>query len=89
MKEPGRSRNFKDLLCRCEWPFFLAFDLLAVDDEDIRCLLLRVRKLALKWIMQAESRSFAFSITPRAGEWICSGRRVSGTSSAGRIGQAS
>jgi hypothetical protein len=30
----GRS-NFKSLLFRRDWPFFYAFDLLAVDGEDI------------------------------------------------------
>jgi hypothetical protein len=31
----GRS-NFKSLLFRREWPYFYAFDLLAVDGEDLR-----------------------------------------------------
>jgi bifunctional non-homologous end joining protein LigD len=31
----GRS-NFKSLLFRREWPFFYAFDVLAVDGEDLR-----------------------------------------------------
>jgi ATP dependent DNA ligase-like protein len=29
-------RNFKNLLFRREWPYFYAFDLLAVDGEDLR-----------------------------------------------------
>jgi bifunctional non-homologous end joining protein LigD len=52
----GRS-NFKNLLFRREWPFFLAFDLLAVDADDLRELPLLVRKRALKRIMpRVESR---------------------------------
>jgi len=52
----GRS-NFNDLLFRREWPFFLAFDLLAVDGADIRSQPLRNRKTALRRIMASvESR---------------------------------
>jgi ATP-dependent DNA ligase len=32
--KPDGTSNFKDQLFRREWPFFMAFDLLAVDGED-------------------------------------------------------
>jgi bifunctional non-homologous end joining protein LigD len=41
----GRS-NFKSLLFRREWPYFYAFDLLAVDGEDLREWPLADRKRA-------------------------------------------
>ena len=44
---PDGTSNFKELLFRREWPFFVAFDLLAVDGEDIRPLGLLTRKRAL------------------------------------------
>jgi bifunctional non-homologous end joining protein LigD len=54
---PDGTSNFKDLLFRREWPFFLVFDLLAVDGEDIRSQPLRARKMALRRIMPwVESR---------------------------------
>ena len=48
---PDGSSNFKDLLFRREWPFFVAFDLLAVDGEDLRGLPLLSRKRRLRQIM--------------------------------------
>ena len=42
---PDGTSNFKDLLFRREWPFFLAFDLLAVDGEEIRSQPLRAASL--------------------------------------------
>ena len=54
---PDGTSNFKDLLFKKEWPFFLAFDLLAVDGEDIRSQPLRARKTTLRRIMPwVESR---------------------------------
>jgi bifunctional non-homologous end joining protein LigD len=43
----GRS-NFKSLLFRREWPYFYAFDLLAVDGEDLREWPLAERKRRLR-----------------------------------------
>ena len=43
----GRS-NFKSLLFRREWPYFYAFDLLAVDGEDLREWPLVERKRRLR-----------------------------------------
>jgi bifunctional non-homologous end joining protein LigD len=52
----GRS-NFNNLLFRREWPFFCAFDLIALDGEDLRDLPLTERKQRLKRIMpRVESR---------------------------------
>ena len=45
---PDGTSNFKELLFRKEWPFFISFDLLAVDGEDIRSQPLRARKNALR-----------------------------------------
>ena len=42
--DPDGTTNFKDLWFRGEWPFFLAFDLLAVDGKDFRALPLVQRK---------------------------------------------
>jgi hypothetical protein len=44
---PGRS-NFKGLLFRREWPYLYAFDLLAVDGEDLREWPLVERKRRLR-----------------------------------------
>jgi ATP-dependent DNA ligase len=45
----GRPRsNFKSLLFRREWPYFYAFDLLAVDGEDLRQWPLVERKRRLR-----------------------------------------
>ena len=43
----GRS-NVKSLLVRREWPYFYAFDLLAVDGEDLREWPLAERKRRLR-----------------------------------------
>jgi hypothetical protein len=43
----GRS-NFRSLLFRREWPYFYAFDLLAVDGEDLREWPLAERKPRLR-----------------------------------------
>src|SRR5919201_1683104 len=52
----GRS-NFHNLLFRREWPYFMAFDLLAVEEEDLRGLPLVERKRRLKRVMpRIESR---------------------------------
>jgi ATP-dependent DNA ligase len=41
-------------LFRREWPYFCAFDLLVVDGEDVRDLLLIARKRRLRRIMPAD-----------------------------------
>jgi hypothetical protein len=45
------SSRFYDLLFRREWPYFLAFDALAIDGEDLRALPLVERKRRLARIM--------------------------------------
>jgi bifunctional non-homologous end joining protein LigD len=49
--ESDGTTNFNGLLFRRDWPVFVAFDVLAVDGEDVRSLPLHVRKLALRRIM--------------------------------------
>ena len=45
----GRGpQNFRSLLFRREWPYFYAFDLLAVDGEDLREWPLAERKRRLR-----------------------------------------
>ena len=52
----GRSQ-FYDLLFRREWPYFMAFDVLAIDGKDLRGLPLVERKRQLARIMpRVESR---------------------------------
>jgi hypothetical protein len=34
--DPDGRSNFKKLLFRREWPFFVAFDLIAVDGDDLQ-----------------------------------------------------
>ena len=52
----GCSR-FYDLMFRREWPYFLAFDVLSIDREDLRALPLVERKRRLARIMpRVESR---------------------------------
>jgi bifunctional non-homologous end joining protein LigD len=46
----GRS-NFKNLLFRRDWPYFYAFDLLAVDGEDVREWPLIERKRRLRQLV--------------------------------------
>ena len=48
---PRRHQQLQGFAAQREWPFFLAFDLLAVDGEDIRPLGLLTRKRALRRIM--------------------------------------
>ena len=48
----GRS-VFYPLMFRRDWPYFCAFDLLAVDGEDLRAWPLRERKRRLRAIMPA------------------------------------
>jgi bifunctional non-homologous end joining protein LigD len=48
----GRS-NFHTLLFRRDWPYFYAFDLVAVDGEDLRAWPLLERKDRLRSIMSA------------------------------------
>jgi bifunctional non-homologous end joining protein LigD len=48
----GRS-NFKNLLFRRDWPYSYAFDLLAVDGEDVRQWPLIERKRRLRQLIQS------------------------------------
>ena len=50
----GCSR-FYDLLFRREWPYFLAFDVLSIDGEDLRALPLIQRKRRLARIMRGSN----------------------------------
>ena len=54
---PDGCSCFRDLLFRREWPYFLAFDVLSIDREDLRTLRLVERKRRLARIMpRIESR---------------------------------
>jgi bifunctional non-homologous end joining protein LigD len=75
--DPDGRSNFKPLLFRREWPFFMAFDLLAVDGDDVRELPLLRRKRALKRIMPRVESRLCFMDHIEGREWICSGPRVS------------
>ena len=44
---PDGSSRFYDLLFRREWPYFLAFDVLFIDGEDLRGLTVVQRKRRL------------------------------------------
>jgi bifunctional non-homologous end joining protein LigD len=46
----GRSR-FYDLMFRRDWPYFVAFDVLSIDGEDLTDRSLLVRKRRLRTIM--------------------------------------
>jgi bifunctional non-homologous end joining protein LigD len=64
----GCSR-FYDLLFRREWPYFLAFDVLSIDGEDLRGLPLIQRKRRLARIMpRVESRLLLLDAIPVRGE---------------------
>jgi bifunctional non-homologous end joining protein LigD len=55
--EPDGRSHFNNLLFRRQWPYFYAFDLLALNGEDLRGLPLHERKRRLRSIMpRAESR---------------------------------
>jgi bifunctional non-homologous end joining protein LigD len=55
--KPDGTSNFRDLLFRREWLFFIAFDLFALEREDLRALPLLERKRRLRRIMpRVESR---------------------------------
>ena len=63
----GCSR-FRDLLFRREWPYFLAFDVLSIDGEDLRALPLLQRKRCLARIMpRVESRLMYLDSIPARG----------------------
>ena len=49
--DADRCSRFRDLLFRREWPYFLAFDALAIDGHDLRALPLHERKRRLARIM--------------------------------------
>jgi bifunctional non-homologous end joining protein LigD len=64
----GCSR-FYDLMFRREWPYFLAFDVLSIDGEDLRALPLVQRKRRLSRIMpRIESRLVLLDAIPARGE---------------------
>jgi bifunctional non-homologous end joining protein LigD len=50
LDDDGRS-NFHKLLFRCDWPYFYAFDVLAIDGEDLTAKPLIERKRRLLDIM--------------------------------------
>jgi bifunctional non-homologous end joining protein LigD len=55
--DPDGRSNFKNLLFRREWPFFVAFDVLECEGDDLRLLPLIERKRGLRRIMpRVESR---------------------------------
>jgi bifunctional non-homologous end joining protein LigD len=55
--EPDGRSHFNNLLFRREWPYFYAFDLLALNGEDLRGWPLGERKRRLRAIMpRVESR---------------------------------
>lgn len=55
--EPDGRSHFYNLLFRREWPYFMAFDVLALDGSDLRERPLRERKRILAGIMPGvESR---------------------------------
>ena len=63
----GCSR-FYDLMFRREWPYFLAFDVLSIDGEDLRALSLVERKRRLARIMlRIESRLMFLDAIPARG----------------------
>ena len=64
----GCSR-FYDLMFRREWPYFLAFDVLSIDGEDLRALPLVQRKRRLARIMpRIESRLILLDAIPARGD---------------------
>jgi bifunctional non-homologous end joining protein LigD len=68
LDDDGCSR-FYDLLFRREWPYFLAFDVLSIDGEDLRALPLVQRKRRLTRIMpRVESRLMSLDAIPARGE---------------------
>ena len=63
-----RLQSFYDLLFRREWPYFLAFDALAIDGGDLRALPLVERKRRLARIMpRIESRLMVLDAIPARG----------------------
>ena len=83
----GCSRFF-DLLFRRKWPYFLAFDVLSVDGEDLRTLPLVQRKRRLARIMpRVESRLICLdAIEPRLSAFR-SGLRTRPRRDRGEVGQ--
>jgi bifunctional non-homologous end joining protein LigD len=66
---PDGSSRFYDLLFRREWPYFLAFDVLFIDGEDLRGLTLVQRKRRLARIMpRIESRLMLLKPIPARGK---------------------
>ena len=65
---PDGSSRFYDLLFRREWPYFLAFDVLSIDGEDLRGLTLVQRQRRLARIMpRVESRLMLLEPIERRG----------------------
>jgi bifunctional non-homologous end joining protein LigD len=55
--DPDGRSNFKNLLFRRDWPFFMPFDLLSCEGEDLRQRSLMERKRRLRAMMpRVESR---------------------------------
>jgi hypothetical protein len=67
----GRS-NFKELLFRREWPYFYAFDVLALNGRDVRALPLLERKRRLRAVMpRVESRVLYLDHVAARGVELC------------------
>ena len=77
----GRSK-FYPLLFRRDWPYFYAFDLLAVDGEDLRDRPLLERKRRLRAIMPRIPSRLLYVDHVRGRGWSCSVRRAPVTSKA-------
>jgi bifunctional non-homologous end joining protein LigD len=69
----GRS-NFKNLLYRRDWPYFYAFDLLAVDGEDLREWPLVERKRRLRQLIPSVPTRLLY-VGPRQGTRECTSSR--------------
>jgi ATP-dependent DNA ligase len=87
LRPDGRS-DFKSLLFRREWPYFYAFDLLALNGRDLRSLPLPERKRRLFAVRPRSDRASSTSITSTSAASICFGQRADviwrGSSASGR-----
>jgi bifunctional non-homologous end joining protein LigD len=89
---PDGRALFHDLLFRRDWSYFIAFDLLQVDGQDVRSESLVTRKRRLLSTCRVSSRAWCTCHTLSAAASICSRRSVNAISrgsspsgSAGRI----
>jgi bifunctional non-homologous end joining protein LigD len=80
--EPDGRSNFYKLLFRRDWPSFVAFDLLAVDGEDLRDRPLLERKRRLKALMPRIDSRLVYMDHVRGRGIDLSLRRACGTSRA-------